>query len=269
MSLHQTVELAIKDKAPGLFKELKAKGELNQYVAELASEISSMTVDETMAQRRREKWDKLGTFECAARMKMAAALNREKAMATVLEFPQDDTDENDIENDPAFREMFGLPPKSESLAPARGEPILGDCKREELFSDLPGKSTEPVATASEMTTDPAMTLNLLAGDANDVASKTIVVMVDDNFHYMDESARWELGCFATLESAIEACKRVVDLCLEEYFEPGISAEMLLSQYKDFGDDPFIVGAGDGVKFSAWDYAARRCQVITGTAGAER
>ena len=88
-------------------------------------------------------------------------------------------------------------------------------------------------------------------------------MVDDNFHYMDESARWTFGSFATLESAIQACKRLVDLCLDEYFEPGISAEKLLLQYKTFGDDPFIIG--DGVKFSAWDYAALRCQVIAGGA----
>ena len=210
MTLHQTVTLAIKDKAPELFRQLTAKGELNQYVKDLVELISTQTVDLTQAQRIKEKWDKLGPMECAAKMKMAAALNKEIAMADLLEFPQEDTDDGDIENDPAFRAMVG-PPTS-------------------------------------------------------VASNAYVVMVDDNFRYMDQSARWIFGSFTTLESAIQACKRLVDLCLDEYFAPGISAEGLLSQYKNFGDDPFIIGAGDGVKFSAWDYAALRCQVITGAVG---
>ena len=123
-----------------------------------------------------------------------------------------------------------------------------------------------VATTPEVAIEPVTTTDVLPCEAKDVASKTYVVMVDDNFHYMDESARWTFGSFTTLESAIQACKRLVDLCLGEYFEPGISAEKLLLQYKTFGDDPFIIGAGDGGKFSAWDYAALRCQVITGAVG---
>jgi hypothetical protein len=36
------------------------------------------------------------------------------------------------------------------------------------------------------------------------------VMVDDNFHYMDEDERFEHGSFPTAEEAIAACKRIVD-----------------------------------------------------------
>lgn len=91
MAMVQTVEAAIKDKAPALHKQLAASGALREYVQDLSSQISSVTVDLTQAQRLREKWDDLGAIECAAKMRMAAALNREVAMAEVLQFPQDET----------------------------------------------------------------------------------------------------------------------------------------------------------------------------------
>ena len=91
MSMVQTVEAAIKEKAPALHKQLAAKGELREYVRDLSDQISSVTVDLTQAQRQREQWDKLGPMECAAKMQMAAGLNREIAMEQVLQFPQDET----------------------------------------------------------------------------------------------------------------------------------------------------------------------------------
>jgi hypothetical protein len=36
------------------------------------------------------------------------------------------------------------------------------------------------------------------------------VFVDDNFHYMDPDERYELGSFEDCESAVAACKRIVD-----------------------------------------------------------
>ena len=92
--------------------------------------------------------------------------------------------------------------------------------------------------------------------------RPFTVQVDDNFHYMDPDERQTLGQFETLESAIAVCKSAVDHCLNKYYEAGMTAEELLSQYKSFGDDPFVVGPTDGVAFSAWDYAALRCQEIT-------
>ena len=41
------------------------------------------------------------------------------------------------------------------------------------------------------------------------------VMVDDNFHYMDEDERWEYGTFPTVEEALAACRKVVDASLAE------------------------------------------------------
>jgi hypothetical protein len=88
------------------------------------------------------------------------------------------------------------------------------------------------------------------------------VLVDDNFHYIDESERYTHGQFDTLEAAIAACKRIVDASLDEEFRPGITAERLLSRYTSFGLDPFVVGADVGsVPFSAWEYAKARCPEI--------
>ena len=85
------VQAALKDKAPALYQQLAAKGELDSYLNDLASQVSSETVDLTMQDRQRGQWDKLGPVECAARMKMASALNNERVMADLLEFPQDET----------------------------------------------------------------------------------------------------------------------------------------------------------------------------------
>ena len=87
---------------------------------------------------------------------------------------------------------------------------------------------------------------------------TYSVLVDDNFHFMDESERWQLGEFDTGEEAVAACKRMVDACLEGHYEPGMTAEALETRYKMFGDDPWIEGTGK-VDFSAWDYAAARAK----------
>jgi hypothetical protein len=121
----------------------------------------------------------------------------------------------------------------------------------------------------KLQTTPTAPPELLGSEDNNSERGRYTVMVDDNFHYMDESARRLLGVFDTLQSAIDACKRLVEQCLEEYFEAGISADRLLSQYKTFGDDPFIVCAEGGVKFSAWGYAEQRCKVITENGGRQK
>lgn len=90
------------------------------------------------------------------------------------------------------------------------------------------------------------------------------VLVDDNYHYMDADERWTLGHFETLADAIAACKQLVDECLGEYYQPGITAEALYSLYTSFGEDPYIVGSNQRVPFSAWDYAKQRCIEMAGT-----
>jgi hypothetical protein len=91
------------------------------------------------------------------------------------------------------------------------------------------------------------------------------VLVDDNYHYMDESQRWTLGEYPTYAEALAACKQVVDQCLEEGYTPGKTAETLYGYYTMFGDDPFIVAVSDSpdtsAGFSAWTYAKSRCQEL--------
>jgi hypothetical protein len=90
------------------------------------------------------------------------------------------------------------------------------------------------------------------------------VLVDDNFHYMDESERYELGVFPTLEAAIEASKKIVDEYLLSAYQPGMTIGALLESYTFFGEDPYIVataGEATGVLFSARDYARQRCEEL--------
>jgi hypothetical protein len=90
------------------------------------------------------------------------------------------------------------------------------------------------------------------------------VLVDDNYHYMDESERYELGVFPTLEAAIEASKKIVDEYLLSAYQPGMPIGALLESYTFFGEDPFIVptaGEEGGVLFSARTYARQRCEAL--------
>ena len=92
------------------------------------------------------------------------------------------------------------------------------------------------------------------------------VIVDDNFHYMDEAERYVLGSFETFEAALDAAKRIVDEYLASAYRPGITVEELYESYTSFGEDPFIktseVQAGAGA-FSAWRYARERCAILCG------
>jgi hypothetical protein len=95
------------------------------------------------------------------------------------------------------------------------------------------------------------------------------VLVDDNFHYMDEEERYEHGVFATEEEAVAACKRIVDVDLESWAKPGTTEQELYEMYMMFGEDPYIVpldGARTSAGFSAWDYARQRCHVLAVGAG---
>ena len=91
------------------------------------------------------------------------------------------------------------------------------------------------------------------------------VLVDDNYHYMDESQRWTLGEYATYAEALAASERLVDACLAEGYAAGKTAEALYGYYTMFGDDPFIVELSDSPDtspgFSAWTYAKARCEEL--------
>ena len=90
------------------------------------------------------------------------------------------------------------------------------------------------------------------------------VMVDDNFHYMDEEERYQHGVFPTAEQAIAACKKIVDDDLTSYIEPGMTEDALIAQYLLFGADPFIVPVNPDdapIAFSAREYARERSRLL--------
>jgi hypothetical protein len=89
------------------------------------------------------------------------------------------------------------------------------------------------------------------------------MMVDDNFHYMEEDERWEHGTFPSAEKAIAACRRLVDESLMGEYRPGMTATQLHDRYTSFGDEPFIVAPSGAVKidFSARDYARSRVEAL--------
>jgi hypothetical protein len=90
------------------------------------------------------------------------------------------------------------------------------------------------------------------------------VMVDDNFHYMDDNERYEFGTFLNVEDAIAACKNIVESNLAGFIKPGMTAAELYDLYGYFGDDPFILtivpNTGE-VHFSAWHYAKERSDAL--------
>lgn len=94
------------------------------------------------------------------------------------------------------------------------------------------------------------------------------VMVDDNFHYMDESERWELGTFVTAEGALAACRKVIDDWLARNYKPGMTADQLYEHYTSFGEEPFVMAPGGGggqVPFSAREYVRERALGLCGGA----
>jgi hypothetical protein len=93
------------------------------------------------------------------------------------------------------------------------------------------------------------------------AIMTVRVLVDDNFHFMDDDERYELGAFDTVEQALSKCREMVDADLAEMAEPSLSPQVLYNLYTSFGRDPFVVcdGADDkAAAWSAWEYAKSRC-----------
>jgi deoxyribodipyrimidine photolyase len=72
------------------------------------------------------------------------------------------------------------------------------------------------------------------------------VLVDDNFHYQDESERYDAGVYDNLDEAIRVCRGIVDRDLAHQYQPGMTADELYHRYTSFRKDPFITdtdGAG--------------------------
>ena len=84
--------------------------------------------------------------------------------------------------------------------------------------------------------------------------KKFIVIVDDNFHYMDVNERYKKGEYDSLEEAISVCKRIVESSVHHEF--GTTAEERYSNYCIYGEDPFIIGYSN---FCAREYAEEYCK----------
>jgi hypothetical protein len=91
------------------------------------------------------------------------------------------------------------------------------------------------------------------------------VQADDNFHYMDQDYRHNLGDFPTYSEALAVCKEIVDRFLCHEYVAGMAESALYFRYMMFGSDPFIVERSESPDpspaFSAWDYARQRCREL--------
>jgi hypothetical protein len=76
------------------------------------------------------------------------------------------------------------------------------------------------------------------------------VIVDDNYHHADESDRYTVGSYASLEEALDKCKEITVKSLKHFYEKGITPEKLSAQWAMFGEDPYIFTGKGSVPFSA-------------------
>jgi hypothetical protein len=91
------------------------------------------------------------------------------------------------------------------------------------------------------------------------------VLIDDNFHFMDEDHRYEHGTFGTADEAVAACKRIVDNELTYMLKPDMTAEDLYGLWVMFAEDPYVMPLNRTearVDFAACEYAKERCEVLT-------
>ena len=90
---------------------------------------------------------------------------------------------------------------------------------------------------------------------------TYKVYVDDNYHYMDQDHRYELGTYMNFYEAVEAAKKVVDEFLIENKSEFETADKLHAFYCMYGEDPFIMAEDAFKKFSARTYADYKCKEL--------
>ena len=84
--------------------------------------------------------------------------------------------------------------------------------------------------------------------------------VYENFHYQDEDETYECGPYASASHAVSAARGIVDDSLRKEKPHSQSVDQLLKRYRQFGEDPVVIGS-DTVEFSAWRYAELRAPQI--------
>lgn len=92
---------------------------------------------------------------------------------------------------------------------------------------------------------------------------TYAVLVAEHAAYMDaESPPHPAGAFTTREEAEAEARRIVDRSLDELYRPPMGADELFRLYTLYGDDPYVVPDPEPQRFSAMEYARRRCREIS-------
>ena len=90
-----------------------------------------------------------------------------------------------------------------------------------------------------------------------------LLFVADHGHYMEAPAAPRFR-FENRALAVAAAQAIVETSLRELHTPGMTADELHARYMRFGEDPYIVLAGDErVEFSAAEHARRRCAELCG------
>lgn len=94
-----------------------------------------------------------------------------------------------------------------------------------------------------------------------------VVLVLDNFHFMDRDEEYELPPFDDAESALQACRKIVDEFLEHSLRQGVAPAELYDIFGSFGETPLLrVNGSPPAYFSASDYARLRCAELCADSG---
>jgi hypothetical protein len=107
--------------------------------------------------------------------------------------------------------------------------------------------------------------------SNDEGPQRFELIVDDNFHFLEDMAAWAAGeplrgrftvnTYTTYEEALLEAKRIVDKSLLEIYRPGMRASELYWHYQQGGAglDPFISPDPNPNRFNGWEYAKQRAQ----------
>ena len=86
-------------------------------------------------------------------------------------------------------------------------------------------------------------------------SKKYTVKVDDNFHLMDETERYDDKSYSSLKEAIERCEEITIESLKDLYKQkeGIDAKKLLDHWLAFGADPFVYTGKGEMPFSTREF----------------
>lgn len=116
IDMEETVRLALEDKSPALFRQLQASGQLQAFCKEKADEILEAIVEMTWSSPEvRKAWSpdsRLSPIQKAAIGNSQQAIATEIALATYLEFPQDESPRSSTEDSPPDNKRI---PRGEEL----------------------------------------------------------------------------------------------------------------------------------------------------------